>query len=115
MPKHRLHKTDKELSVEQEEWITQLYRGRRSPSSGANPGDRGDVRYSLNEYDFVSECKATRNKSISLKKDVWDKIKEEAEEADKRPSLFIRFYDEETGKTTDLVVRSVYDDLELNL
>lgn len=105
------------MSVQQEDHIAKSYNGRRSPSSGAQDADRGDVRYMVNvvtgNYLYTAECKATKAASISLKKDVWLKIQEEAEDQERRPCMFLRFYDETTGEALDLVVRDVRDDLEM--
>lgn len=124
MGKFTLKKTNKELSVEQENYIAKAYDGRRSPSSGAQDADRGDIRYSVStidgdapvsyaEFKYTAECKATRNASISLKKEVWDKVADEASDQGRRPCMFLRFYDETTGEKLDLVVRDIRDDLEM--
>lgn len=117
MGKYSLKKTNKELSVEQEDYIAKIYNGRRSPSSGAQAGDRGDIRFNVSleesSFKYIAECKATRNQSISVKKETWLKIKEEAEDSGKTPTMFLRFYDETTGEKIDLVVRDVRDDLEI--
>lgn len=112
------------MSVQQEDHIAKSYNGRRSPSSGAQDADRGDVRYTINaiicdaptvyeDFHYTGECKATKAASITLKKDVWKKIREEAEDQERRPCMFLRFYDETTGESLDLVVRDVRDDLEM--
>lgn len=105
------------MSVQQEDYIAKRYNGRRSPSSGAQDVDRGDVRYTVSveyeDFPYTAECKATKAASISLKKDVWEKIREEAEDQERRPCMFLRFYDETTGESLDLVVRDVRDDLEM--
>lgn len=117
MGKYTLQKTNKELSVEQENYIAKAYGGRRSPSSGAQDADRGDVRYEIDILDvnfrFTGECKATRASSFSLKKETWNKIQQEADEQGRAACMFIRFYDEETGDKLDLVVKDVLDDLEM--
>jgi hypothetical protein len=121
MPKY----TNKELSVKQETEMAKLYGGKRSPSSGAQPHDRGDVRYRIGiehtfghddktYYDFTAECKVTRARQITIRKETWDKIEEEAREQDRRPCMFIRFYDGHSGRYKDLVIRSVEDDREMH-
>ena len=114
MPKY----TNKELSVKQETDIAKLYSGKRSPSSGAQPHDRGDVRYEIHLSDifkYTAECKVTRARSFNLLKGTWDKIKEEAAEQDRRPCMFVRFYDGHSGRYEDLIIRSVDDDREMFL
>lgn len=115
--------TNKEMSVKQETEIAKLYNGKRSPSSGAQPHDRGDVRYTVKapgewpdiyeSYNFTGECKATRTKSMTIRKETWEKIAEEADEQGRRPCMFIRFLDQHTGRKIDLVIRSVEDDREM--
>lgn len=109
------------LGRELEEYVTKVYDGRRSRSSGANRFDKGDISYTILmngnltplTYDFLAECKTTEAKSFSLKKATWDKIVEEAHEQGRRPSMFIRFRDPDTGRHTDLVVRDLNDDAEM--
>lgn len=105
-----------------EDDIAKWYDGKRSRSSGAARGDKGDVRFSIfvedwvrgpSSHEYLAECKTTEAKSVSIKREVWDKIEEEAKQVGKRPTLFLRFYDHDTGKHKDLVVRDVNDDLEM--
>jgi hypothetical protein len=111
-----------------EDRVAKDYNGQRSRSSGAAAGRKGDVRYNLSvhnnyerdpyygestKYQFLAECKTTEAKSFSVKKETWDKVVQEAREAGRRPCMFIRFYNDETGKHTDLVIRDVEDDLEM--
>lgn len=118
----RRPKSTTALGRELEEHVTKIYNGRRSRSSGANRFDKGDVSYDVNVHvderqgyvvSFLAECKTTEAKSFSLKKATWDKIVEEAHEQGKRPSMFIRFRDPDTGRYTDLVVRDLNDDAEI--
>ena len=125
------------LGTEHEKRIVDLYDGRHSPSSGANAFDRGDLSYTVEvgkeaqvwchgqcedclaepelvygRFDYLGECKMTEKQSITLKKETWEKIAEEAREKGVRPSMFIRFRDG-NGKHVDLVVRDVNDDVEM--
>lgn len=96
-----------------ENYIARMYKGRRSPSSGASWSDRGDVRFEVkDDFKFTAECKTTEKKSYSIKLDTWKKAVEEAQEQDRRPCMFVRFEDE-SGRMIDLVVRSIHDDLEM--
>lgn len=121
-----IKKTNKELSVEHETDIAKWYMGKRSASSGAQDADRGDVRFEIGVdinsdgewcdiYKYTGECKATRANSISINLDVWKKITQEAAEQDRRPCLFLRFYDNGSGRKVDLVVRDINDDREMLL
>jgi Holliday junction resolvase len=107
-----LSKTTTARAQKHENYIAKMYKGRRSPSSGASWSDRGDVRFDIENYKFTAECKTTEKKSFSIKKDTWNKIVEEAQEQDRRPCMFVRFEDE-SGNTIDLIVKSIHDDLEM--
>lgn len=110
-----------------EETVAATYGGRRSRSSGAAKGDKGDVRFTIQIcgpecsddeclgrfYDYTAECKTTEKASVSIKKEVWDKIVQEAREQGRRPTMFLRIYDHDTGKHIDLVVRDINDDAEM--
>jgi hypothetical protein len=117
----RRPKSTRGLAIEQEDFIANKYGGRRSPSSGANSFDRGDVSYEVftaTEHSdgfmtkFLAECKVTEAQSFYLKRAVWEKIAQEALEQGRQPSMFIRFRSDD-GKHLDLVVREVNDDLEI--
>jgi Holliday junction resolvase len=105
-------KTTTAMAQRHENHIAKMYEGRRSPSSGASWSDKGDVRFSVRDFEFTSECKATEKKSYSIKVDTWNKIVEEAQEQNRRPCMFVRFQTE-SGKIIDLVVRDINDDLEM--
>ena len=107
-----LSKTKTLRAQNHENYIARMYKGKRSPSSGASWVDRGDVRFEIETYNYTAECKTTEKKSFSIKKETWNKIVEEAQEQGRRPCMFIRFEDE-SGKMIDLVVRSIHDDLEM--
>jgi Holliday junction resolvase len=114
MVKNLAKKTTTARAQAHENYIAKMYGGRRSPSSGASWSDRGDVRVTIkDDFDYTAECKTTEKLSFSIKLETWNKIVEEAQEQNRRPCMFIRF-EHETGKTTDLVVRSIHDDLEMN-
>lgn len=108
-----MSKTKTARAEKHESFIAKMYKGRRSPSSGASWSDRGDVRFDIkNDFKFTAECKTTEKKSYSIKLETWNKIVEEAQEQDRRPCMFVRFEDE-SGQMIDLVVRSINDDLEI--
>lgn len=99
-------RTKKAKSIEQEEYVADLLGGRRTPSSGAADNDKGDI---LTPENLV-EAKYTENKSVSLKRETWEKIHHEAWGRGRRPAMAIRFRDE---KNLDLVVLSLNDYTEL--
>lgn len=86
-----------------EDSIASRFGGRRSPSSGANPFDKGDVRGD----DYLAECKTTEAKSFSFKLATWDKAKDEAEQAGRTPVMFVRFFDRDTGKHRDFQIEEL--------
>lgn len=82
--------TSKRFSVEQEEYIASLYKGRRSPSSGAAESDAGDVR----SEDYLIECKVSGAPgSVKAKSGILrhlEKIWEEATAEGRDPVLCVR-------------------------
>lgn len=85
--------TLKYRSVDQENFIARKYNGSRSPSSGANHRDRGDVR----TESHLIECKLTGtherpSKSISLKLEDFEKIADEAYSEGKYCAMALRIY-----------------------
>lgn len=84
-------------SVEQEDFIAKKVSGRRSPSSGASDKEDGDVE---NEV-FLIECKTTGEfdkpaKSISIKLEDLEKIRDEAMVAGKVPVMALRIHNPES-------------------
>lgn len=113
--------TKKELSVRHENHVASAYGGRRSPSSGGSPVDKGDVK--VIDDNTLFECKAkfgmlvgsTPVKSTLVKQ--MEKIADEAWESLKEPALALRFYCPESyladwNGWVDLVVRRLSDDVE---
>lgn len=82
--------TSKRFSVEQEDFIASLYRGTRSPSSGAAESDAGDVRSER----YLIECKVSgepgkvKRKSTILQH--LEAIWEEAVAEGREPVLCVR-------------------------
>lgn len=79
--------SNKYLSVQHEEHIASLFKGDRSPSSGAAEGDSGDVR----RPSFLIECKCTRTATPKWVAD-FEKIAREAWETGATPMLALRYY-----------------------
>lgn len=91
--------TIKKLADRHEEDVAEWFDGRKSKSSGNQRNDRADGRQ--NHYDvefaFSWDCKAAMpgTKSISVTRDMLDKIEEQA--GFERPMIPLRFYDNERG------------------
>ena len=97
-----------------EKRIEKLYGGFRSRSSGAAKGRKGDVEISFAKCQWLAECKATEKKSISLEREVWEKIEQEAAAYGWRPKMFLEFQDPDDPRNIlTLVVREVNDDVEM--
>lgn len=86
-----------------EDDISMRYSARRSPSSGANPFDKGDVR----GEDFLAECKTTEAKSYRFTLAIWDKLREESVGTGREPVMFLRFFDRDTGKHRDFKIEEL--------
>jgi hypothetical protein len=104
----------KALSVEHENFIAYLFGGRRSRSSGAAPGDPGDVRADP----WLAECKMTGNPSEIGKRpgvaSQFEKIAKEAAQKGLDPMLALRWYDPDSPLANrdgwcDLVVMKATD------
>lgn len=106
--------TSKYRSVVHEQWVADLYNGRRTNNSGANDLDPGDVRTDR----FLIECKTTgepeRPANSSLLK-IFTKAADEAFGEGLEPVLCLQFYDAENVLANDegwvnLTVRLAEDD-----
>jgi len=107
--------TSKNISLKQENDLAEWYKGRRSPTSGAASGDRGDVR---TKHTLI-EAKVTGGpgnpKRASWVK-IFEKIAEEAWLEGRDPALAFRFHDPESilanqNGEIDFVIRLVRDDI----
>lgn len=105
----------KGLSVVQEDHIAALYRGRRSPSSGAADTDAGDVRCAK----LLIECKMTGSPAKPKNPPRWvkdfEKIAREAYSEGRDPMMAFRFFDPASILSgpdgyIDLVVRRANED-----
>lgn len=115
--------TAKRLSVEQENWIAKIYRGRRSKSSGASPTDLGDVR--IEDSSTLFECKGKWGELVDAKPvrstlvSQFEKICDEAIQGAKEPAMALRFYMPNSPIANrdgfvDLTVRLTADDAEIH-
>ena len=66
----------RKFSKKQENYVAKKFNGKVQPNSGATPFMKGDV---LIGNDWLVECKTqtTNKKSISIKKEWFDKLEEE--------------------------------------
>ena len=117
----------KALSVTHEEFIAKRYGGKRSPSSGGDATDQGDVR----TPELLLECKLTGGpgrlcntherydcdcKRPTLSRQ-FEKVAVEAYSEGRRPKMALRFYDPssilaDSNGWVDLSVQLVKDDLD---
>jgi hypothetical protein len=108
----------KVISRTHEDYIAAVYKGRRSPSSGASVVDKGDVSSDLASTLF--ECKVTGepgNPKTSTLVRLMEKIADEAWETGKEPALALRFFCPDSLLASqdgwiDLTVRRTKDDVE---
>lgn len=88
----------KNISIEQETRIAQLFRGKRTPQSGGGKFAKGDVLTESDYGSFLIECKTsiTPKPSYSVKKEILQKADEERREMGKDfYALAFTFGDEE--------------------
>ena len=110
--------TNKRKSVDQENYIAEIYMGVVSPSSGAANNDSGDVRA---HYDLI-ECKVTGGPGEDFKsplskriREEFVKITEEAYAEGKEPVLALRWFEPDSILAdpqgwVDLVIRRAGED-----
>lgn len=115
----------KQRSVAQEDKIAKLYRGTRSPSSGAAASDQGDVRTQTT----LIECKYTGGPEHDAKRlaegkplkrstllKTFEKIWQEAVSEGRSPAICLREWAPESRLAkdgwVDLIVRPVEEDAE---
>lgn len=98
-------RTTRQVSKEQEDHVAKVFEpwdGKASASSGSSAVYPHDVECNL----YVTECKATEGKSITIKLDDWFKIRHRAGNG-REPSMALRFRDPYTGKHIDLFVKEL--------
>lgn len=103
-------RTTRQVSSEHESFVAKAFSrwsGKASSSSGASPAYPHDVESDL----YVTECKATEGKSISVKIDDWLKIRHRAGNG-RLPSMAFRFRDPYTGKHIDLFMKELDDEVD---
>lgn len=111
--------TNKQMSVEHEDFIAKQFYGRREPASGASITAPGDVFiYGDRTYDtpysqsVLVECKVSESGTVSISRKGIEKIREEAATRGCRPMIALRLRDPYTAKHIDVVVKLVDDELE---
>jgi hypothetical protein len=108
--------SNKDRSRQHEDFIADLYEGKRSPSSGAADTDSGDVR--VKDDQTLWECKLSGNTASPRRSTIvkqMEKIAYEAYEEGKEPGLALRFFDPDSTLAwddgyVDVVVRLARDD-----
>lgn len=109
--------TVKRKSVDHEDHIAKVYKGKRSPSSGGADNDNGDVRTT----ELLIECKVTGGPGEPIKPlpgfvREMEKITEEAIHEGREPILALRYFDPDSILSDrdgwiDLSVRRTCDDV----
>jgi len=85
------------LSDDHENHVASVFGGRRQPGSGSTPFNKGDVIANkqiglwLDVSGTLSECKATKKDSITVKKEWLVKLTAEARAVNSIPLLSLRF------------------------
>lgn len=112
--------TNKRRSVDQENYIAEIYMGVVSPSSGAANNDSGDVR----AHSDLIECKTTGGPGEKFKspiskrlRDEFIKVTQEAYAEGREPVLALRWFEPDSLLAdsqgwVDLVVRRAGEDAE---
>lgn len=110
--------SNKDRSIEQENWVAKKYGGRRSPSSGAADTDQGDVR--LIDEGTLIECKTSGGPGQSRKGGKllsdFEKVADEAFSEAREPALCLRFWRPDSVLSdrdgyVNLTVRLLEDDV----
>jgi Holliday junction resolvase len=89
-------KNIRKKSITQEKNLAKKMNGYTRPASGAVAGLRGDVVAD----DFLVECKYTDKDIFNLKSKIWEKIKNEAFDNNKKPLINLKFL----KKNIDLII-----------
>jgi len=106
--------TTRKMSDAHEEWLVDLFGGRKTKGSGNQWHNQMDGRTSSREvaYAFAWDGKSTLGKSVGVTREMWTKAVEQA--VPERPMLPLRWYaNERLESALDLVVLSAYDLAEL--
>ena len=74
-----------------EESLAKRLKGQQQPGSGALDGAKGDVKKDTSSFSFLVENKATKNESLSLKRDWLLKVYQESLEQGRLPALSLQF------------------------
>lgn len=107
----------KRLADQHERYVAEMLGARQSRSSGNQWHDQADGRLSRydNQFAWAFDCKCAlpQTKSISISREMWAKLEEQAH--GERPMLPLRWYTSLRGDVwRDLVVVSLHDFLEMS-
>lgn len=106
--------TTRAMSDKHEEFLVDLFGGRRTRGSGNQASNPMDGRHSrMSEVcAFAWDGKSTLGKSVGVTREMWEKAEEQSH--GERPMLALRFYDtDRLDVGLDLVVISAQDMAEL--
>ena len=104
----------RKMSDAHEDWLVDLFGGRKTKGSGNQWHNQMDGRMPSREvtYAFAWDGKSTFGKSVGVSLDMWDKAVEQA--LPERPMLPLRWYSNERLEVRlDLVVMNAYDAAEI--
>ena len=107
-------RTTREMSDSHEKFLAELFDARTTPGSGSGFANQADVRNDDRRqyHAFAVDGKSSFGKSISITREMIDKIIEQAH--NERPALAFRFYLDETMRNTvDWVAIAAEDFWEL--
>jgi len=108
--------TNKQMSVEHEDYIAVVFDGERERASGASITSPGDVfvseRYSDYGVPLLIECKVSESGTVSISAKAIAKIREEAAMRGCRPMIALRLRDPYGGKHIDIIAKLLEDEVE---
>lgn len=100
--------TNKQMSIEHENFIALAMNGKRERASGASITAPGDVITD----DYLIECKVSESGTVSISAKAIAKIREEAATRGRRPMVALRLRDPYGNRHIDVVVKLLDDELE---
>lgn len=106
--------TNKQMSVEHEEFIANEFGGRRERASGASITAPGDVYVPDSAYNekLLIECKVSESGSVSISRKAIHKIREEAATRGCRPMVALRLRDPyDPNYHVDVILKLIDDEL----
>lgn len=99
-----------------ESYVAEVLPNARTTSASGALTDKADARSVVSlDWHFFVECKSSEKQSISVKKSVWEKVREEAyaKSAGARPALALRLHGGTSRPEMDLLALDINDMAEL--